>query len=183
MTSEAPRKARAAAARLGNRGAVLVEFAFMAPVLLLIMTGTLQFGLVMSSYMMLTNAVSVGAMQLALSRGAPAVLGPPASGPKTDTINAINVAAPSLTPANLTITLRVADPASCSTPTTCTLPLPSCTTDAACAPKLAAAAGYPAQVTVAYILATPCTNLQVMGYALYNFFPSPCTLTLNVTER
>jgi hypothetical protein len=55
--------------------------------------------------------------------------------------------------------------------------------DAACATALTAAAGYPAQVTVNYILATPCTNLQVMGYAIYNFFPSPCTLTLQVTER
>jgi hypothetical protein len=121
-------------------------------------------------------------MQFAFSRGDP-VVASPASGPYTDTVNAIKAAAPSLTPANLSYTLRVANPASCPTPTTCPTPLPQCLNDGACATALTAAAGYPAQVTVNYILATPCTNLQVMGYAIYNFFPSPCTLTLQVTER
>jgi Flp pilus assembly protein TadG len=184
MTSEAPAaERRRSAGILGNSGAVLVEFALLFPVLLLILTGTLQFGLVISNYVMLTNAVGVGAMQFAFSRGDPVVGGPPASGPMSDTVNAIKAAAPSLTPANLSYTLRVANPVSCPTPTTCPTPLPQCTSDALCASALTAAAGYPAQVTVNYILATPCTNLQVMGYAIYNFFPSPCTLTLQVTER
>jgi Flp pilus assembly protein TadG len=183
MTSDAPAaERRRSAGILGNSGAVLVEFALLFPVLLLILTGTLQFGLVISNYVMLTNAVGVGAMQFAFSRGDP-VVASPASGPYTDTVNAIKAAAPSLTPANLSYTLRVANPVSCPTPTTCPTPLPQCTSDAACATALTAAAGYPAQVTVNYILATPCTNLQVMGYAIYNFFPSPCTLTLQVTER
>ena len=58
----------AKAKRLGERGTALVEFGLLAPVLLLILLGTAQFGLTLNQYVMLTNAVGVGAMQFAISR-------------------------------------------------------------------------------------------------------------------
>jgi len=109
---------------------------------------------------MMTNAVGVGAMQFAVSRGDVPVTGPPASGPYSDTVNAVKAAATTLTPASLTITLSVNGTA--------------CTTDTACATALTNNVGKPAQVSATY----PC-NLQVMWY---NFAPT-CNLTFQVTER
>jgi Flp pilus assembly protein TadG len=139
---------------LGERGAGLVEFALLAPVLLLIMLGTAQFGLTLNQYVMLTNAVGVGAMQFALSRSD--------TTPYTDAVNAVKTAATTLTPASLTITLSVGSP------------LTTCGSDAACATALTNNVGQPAQLTATY----PC-NLKVMWY---NFAPV-CNLTSQVTER
>jgi Flp pilus assembly protein TadG len=144
----------AKAKSLGERGAALVEFALLAPVLLLILLGTAQFGLTLNQYVMLTNAVGVGAMQFAVSRSD--------TTPYTDAVNAVKAAATTLTPANLTITLSVGSP------------LTACGTDAACATALTSNVGQPAQVSATY----PC-NLHVM---LYNFAPT-CNLTFQVTER
>jgi Flp pilus assembly protein TadG len=61
-------------------GQSLVEFALILPVLLLILTGILKFGLMFNNYITLTDAVRSGARSLALGRGldnnpcAPAVL-------------------------------------------------------------------------------------------------------------
>jgi Flp pilus assembly protein TadG len=49
-------------------GAALVEFGLLAPVLLLILLGTAQFGLTLNQFVVLTNAVSIGGLQFALSR-------------------------------------------------------------------------------------------------------------------
>jgi Flp pilus assembly protein TadG len=132
----------AKAKSLGERGAALVEFGLLAPVLLLILLGTAQFGLTLGQYVMLTNAVGVGAMQFAVSRSD--------TTPYTDAVNAVKTAATILTPASLTITLSVNGTA--------------CGTDAACATALTSNVGQPAQVSATY----PC-NLHVM---LYNFAPT-----------
>jgi len=52
-------------------GQSLVEFALMLPVLLLILTGILKFGLMFNHYITLTDAVRSGARTLALGRGLP----------------------------------------------------------------------------------------------------------------
>ena len=52
-----------------NEGVSAIEFAIIAPVLLMIVTGVFQFGLAMNQYLNLTNAVAQGALTLALSRG------------------------------------------------------------------------------------------------------------------
>jgi Flp pilus assembly protein TadG len=144
----------AKAKSLGERGTALVEFGLLAPVLLLILLGTAQFGLTLNQAVMLTNAVSIGALQFALSRSD--------TTPYTDAVNAVKSAATTLTPASLTITLKVGSP------------LTACGTDAACATALTNNVGQPSQVIATY----PC-NLQVMWY---NFAPS-CNLTSQVTER
>ena len=143
----------AKAKTLGERGTALVEFGLLAPVLLLILLGTAQFGLTLNQFVTLTNAVSIGALQFALSRSD--------TTPYTDAVNAIKSAAPSLTPAAYTFTFLVFNGTGCAT-------------DAACATALTNNVAQPAQVTVTY----PC-NLQVMWY---NFAPT-CSLTSQVTER
>jgi Flp pilus assembly protein TadG len=132
----------AKAKSLGERGAALVEFGLLAPVLLLILLGTAQFGLTLNQFVTLTNAVSIGGLQFALSRSD--------TTPYTDAVNAVKNAAPSLKPASLTITLSVNGA--------------NCGTDAACMAALTNNVGQPSQVTATY----PC-NLQVMRY---NFAPA-----------
>jgi Flp pilus assembly protein TadG len=144
----------AKAKSLGERGAALVEFGLLAPALLLILLGTAQFGLTLNQFVTLTNAVSIGALQFALSRSD--------TTPYTDAVNAVKSAATSLTPASLTITFSVGSP------------LTACSTDATCATALTNNVGQPAQVTATY----PC-NLKVMAY---NFAPT-CNLSSQVTER
>src|ERR1700730_412051 len=58
----------AKAKRLGEKGAALVEFGLLAPVLLLILLGTAQFGLTLNQFVTLTNAVSIGGLTFGLGR-------------------------------------------------------------------------------------------------------------------
>ena len=128
---------RAAGLRAGLRsesGVAAIEFAFLAPVLLLIITGVCQFTMVLSNYVTLEHAVGAGARALAISRGD--------STPVTDTQTQIYASAGNLNTSNLTISYSVNGTA--------------CTGDAAC--NTALAAGVPAQVTATY----PC-SLVVMG--------------------
>jgi Flp pilus assembly protein TadG len=117
-----------------DEGVSAIEFAIIAPVLLMIVTGVFQFGLAMNQYLNLTNAVAQGALTLALSRGT--------TTPYSATTAAIRSAAPNLAAANTTITVRINGTA--------------CTTDATCSAALIA--GQPAFVRATY----PC-NLTVMG--------------------
>jgi len=142
---------------LGEKGVAAIEFAFLAPVLILVLLGTVQFGLVLSSYVQVTNAAGVGAMTFSISRSG--------STPYSDTVSAIKSAAPSLTPANMTITLKVNGTA--------------CSTDSACATALTSAAPSggaltPASVTLSY----PCGSM-LTGYS---FWSSTCQLSSTMTE-
>ena len=58
----------AKAKSLGERGAALVEFGLLAPVLLLILLGTAQFGLTLNQFVTLTNAVSITRLRLMPSK-------------------------------------------------------------------------------------------------------------------
>jgi Flp pilus assembly protein TadG len=126
----------------GRQGTVTIEFAVIAPVLLLLVLGTFQFGIVISNYVLLTNAVGAGARQFALSRGD--------STPYTDTVSVITGSSPTLTAASITVTLSVNGT--------------SCSNNSACSTALTSAAGQPATVAATY----PC-SLSVYGY---NFAPS-----------
>ena len=55
----------------GEEGSSLIEFAVCLPVLLLILTGTFAFGIALNNYLMLTNATTIGAQQLSISREGP----------------------------------------------------------------------------------------------------------------
>jgi Flp pilus assembly protein TadG len=56
--------------RIGRRqdGQALVEFAIVTPVLLLLVLGIVQFGILFNNYITLTDAVRAGARQAAVSR-------------------------------------------------------------------------------------------------------------------
>ena len=117
-------------------GAAALEFAFLAPVLLVLMMGMAQFGITLNNYLTLTNAVSTGARVFAISREA--------ATPRSSTVTQVQNAAPNFTQASLTITISVDGTA--------------CATDSACATALSSNAGNPATVVASY----PC-NLTVMA--------------------
>jgi Flp pilus assembly protein TadG len=77
-----------------DRGSALVEFALILPMMLLLTTGIMVFGVAMNNYLQLTNAVSIGARTLAVS--AQMTLDPCQVGS-----SAIAAAAPNLTSSNL----------------------------------------------------------------------------------
>lgn len=149
---------RTAYLRHADKGTAAVEFALIAPALCLLLLGIVQFGLVLANYVTLTNAANVGAMQFAISRSD--------TTPYTDTVSAVKAAAPTLTPANLTITLAVNGTA--------------CSSDSACQTALTNAAPssggslQPASVTVSY----PCGP----QWTWYNFWSTSCQLTSSMTE-
>jgi Flp pilus assembly protein TadG len=117
-------------------GAAAVEFALVAPFLLLLVMGTAQFGITLNNYLVLTNAVSAAARQLAISRSA--------ATPRTSAVNRLYGAAANLTQSSLTITISVNGTA--------------CATDTTCATALLSNTGNPANVAASY----PC-DLKVMG--------------------
>jgi len=53
----------------GEGGQTLLEFALCMPILLLIVTGIMTFGIALNNYVELTSAVNIGARRLAISRG------------------------------------------------------------------------------------------------------------------
>jgi Flp pilus assembly protein TadG len=94
--------------RRGERGAALVEMALIFPVLLLLGTGVTSFGFALNQYLEMTNAVTVGAEVLAVSRGND-------SQPCTNAIDAVYNAAPFLAQADFTFTITFTTNAGVST--------------------------------------------------------------------
>jgi Flp pilus assembly protein TadG len=137
------RATRHALARLAlsRSGASAVEFAMVAPMLLLILGAIVDFGLTMNNYLELTDAVRVGARQFALSSAS--------STPMTTATTAIRNAAPNLTGTSISITYRVNGTA--------------CTTDGGCQTALAANAGNAATVTATYPCSTPMAGVTFLS--------------------
>ncbi len=54
--------------RFVDEGGSLVEFALVAPLMMLLMTGMFSFGILLNNYIILTNAVNAGARSMALAR-------------------------------------------------------------------------------------------------------------------
>ena len=158
---------RAKVKSLGERGSALVEFALVAPMLLLIVLGTAQFGVTLGQYVMLTNAVGVGAMQFAISRGD--------TTPSSDAWNAITTAASTLTPANIKMTLSVNATACVTNASTLSAAQAADTT---CATALTNNVGKPALVSATYTATVPCNLLTT-----WQGMASTCNLASQVTER
>ncbi len=118
-------------------GATAIEFAFVAPLLLLMIVGAAQFGITLNNYIELTEAVSSGARTLSVSRGSTA--------PYSTTVTQMQSSASALASKNLKITITVNGTA--------------CTSDSTCSTALTSAAGQPAAVAATY----PC-KLVVMGH-------------------
>ena len=134
-------------------GTAAIEFAFLAPVLFMLLIGMFQFGIMINNYIQVTEAVRVGGRTLAISRGA--------TTPFTSARDAIYNSAPGLTQGNFTITMTVNGTA--------------CSADAACKTTMSTAQGTQATVTAAYA----CTNLIVYGT---NFMPG-CSLSSTTSGR
>ena len=96
----AVRQASRVGADEAEEGSSLVEFAVTLPVLLLLVTGILVFGVAFSNYIMLNEATAIGARQLAISRGQ-------TLDPCKTVVNAVTAAAPLLVPANLTVSITL----------------------------------------------------------------------------
>jgi Flp pilus assembly protein TadG len=87
-------------------GSVLVETAFVLPVLLLLLMGVLQFGMFFFQFTALTDATAAGARQFSLSRTDTTAY--------ADTIEAINGSSSSLSSSALTVTLCVGTSCGCT---------------------------------------------------------------------
>jgi Flp pilus assembly protein TadG len=136
-----------------HSGAQAVEFALIAPLLLMLIMGIIQFSITLNNYIELTEGVRTGARNLAISRAMASAT------PYSTTVSNISASAGNLTAANITVTISVNGTA--------------CTTDSGCATALSAAAGETASVTATY----PC-NLTVMGV---NFLPT-CSLQSQTSD-
>jgi Flp pilus assembly protein TadG len=149
-----------------HTGSALVEFTFVLPVLLLLVLGLAQFGLMFYDYILVTNAAATGARQLALSRTD--------ANAYTDTITAISNAAPSL---GLSATCAAA-----STPCiTMSVNGAACSSNSGCQTDLVTASGtvppQPASVTVSY----SCTVNTIMPAYLINL-AGVCPLTSTMQQ-
>jgi Flp pilus assembly protein TadG len=165
-------RTRAAIADCGSRGAVMVEFAIVLPVLLLLVVGMIQFGMMLNAYVTLAYAAGAAAGQFAASRSD--------AQPVTDALTAVNNAALGLTAANLTVSLYVS-PNTPSSGTACFQGAASATSvstgNTSCASALTSAAPVagtlqPAAVTLTY----PCGPQLIINLG------STCTLTSTVSE-
>ena len=113
------RRVRARPRTSNEGGQALLEFALVLPILLLLVTGIITFGIAFHNYLELTDAVNVGARLLAISRGQ-------TTDPCATTVTAVENAAPLLTSANITFSFVLNGTsypgASCSCSTTTTGP-------------------------------------------------------------
>jgi Flp pilus assembly protein TadG len=133
--STSPPSFWAAVGRVEN-GAAAVEFAMLAPVLMMVLLGTVQFGLVLNNDVELINGARASVRQLAISRSS--------TTPYTNAKSAITSSAPDLTGSSITLTFTVNGTA--------------CASDSACITALSTAAGTSASVSASY----PC-NLTIFG--------------------
>lgn len=140
----------------GRAGTTAIEFAIVAPLLLVMLMGMIQFALVFNNMTVLANATASGALVFSQGRSF--------ASPYSSAVTAIQSAAGSLKTANLTIAASVNGTA--------------CATDAACLTVLAQG-GIPATVTVTY----PCPlvfstdTLNWLGINTAKFCPLSSTMT------
>lgn len=151
-------RARAILSTDEDRGGAMIEFAFTLPPLLLVVTGIWVFGFAMNNYLILTNATTVAARQLSISRGQ--TLDPCATA-----VSALTAAAPTLTSSKFAYSYVFN--ATSYSGTTC-----SSTSYTTGAPSNLVQ-GQPAQIVVTY----PCSLVA------YNAnFATNCSLKAQMTE-
>jgi Flp pilus assembly protein TadG len=144
-----------------EQGQTLLEFALVLPALLTLLLGVIVFGLAFNNYLTLTNATTIGAQLLSISRGQ-------TTDPCQTTSQAVYAAAPNLTQANLKFTIVLNGTSVANNVAT-----PSCPANGTGGTGLQLAAGQSAAVKVTY----PCN----LNFFLFN--PAPgCTLTAQTTE-
>lgn len=85
-------------------GQSMVEFALVAPMVLILATGICFMGICLQRYLVLTNAVTTGAQQVAISRGS-------TTDPCATAASAVSAAVPGLSSSSLTFTLTLSSTA------------------------------------------------------------------------
>jgi len=146
-----------------EQGSSLVEFAFVLPMFMLVITATFAFGFTLTKYMQLTNAVNVGGQLLAISRGN-------YDNPCTAAVNAIYNAAPNLVAGDLAFTFTFTNNGTSNQYTTAS----ECDTAAEATSSPIFAQGESVQLIATY----PCSFI---GYG-FNFSSLGCSMTAEVTE-
>jgi Flp pilus assembly protein TadG len=136
-----------------ENGQSLVEFALTAPILIAVLTGIFELGLAFNNQLQLTQAVGSGAQYLQQIRLS-------TTDPCKDVLSAIKGSAPSLNPANITLTLTMNG----NSPVTAS----TCSGD-----QSELVWQQPATVYATY----PC-NISIYGLQ----FSSACKLSAQVTE-
>lgn len=153
---------------LSARGAALIEFTVVAPVMMLMLFGIARFGITFNNYVALTDAVRVGARQLSMGRGQ--------ADPCRTTGTKINTATSSFFTSNrasflITTTVAVT---SGTTTSSGNLGAPSGSLPTCSGAGATMTEGADATVTATY----PC-SIIIFGI---NFAPS-CTLSSSTTAR
>lgn len=148
--------------RLGEEGSSLAEFAMILPILCMFLTGIFSIGAAFTQKQAITQAVGIGAQQLAESRSTSA-------DPCAETLTAIQNAAPMLVvnsknPSGIVLTLTMNGITPSGNPT-------SCSSDASDLQKL-----QPGSVTVTASYACP---IGVYGLSLIS---ANCTATVTESE-
>jgi Flp pilus assembly protein TadG len=150
----------------GERGAALVEFAMVVPLLMFVVAGFCGMGILLNQYLELTNATTIGAQYLSVLRG------PSATDPCAQTAAVVAQAAPLLNASNMTFYFSITFQNSSTnaitvynyTGTTCT------------AAVAELSQGEPVKVTVLY---PPIVN--VFGYYSGNILPSSWSMGAQTT--
>jgi Flp pilus assembly protein TadG len=142
--------------RKRQKGIAAVEFALLAPPLLVVVFGIAQFGWLLANYVMVSNAAASGARYFASQRGS--------STPYSATKTQVNASAAYLSPGNLSIATYVNG----------TL----CTSDSDCQAALSSAASNPATLTVTYSSFSPLFKGKLAGLV-----GMPAALNATVVER
>ena len=107
---------RSVAARLaalrhaGEQGQAMVEMAFVAPVILLVLTGIVSFGIAMNQYELLTYGTASGARAFALSRNQASWSPTSAGDPCEYAYDMATAAMPTLKTTNLTMNITFTPP-------------------------------------------------------------------------
>jgi Flp pilus assembly protein TadG len=158
MPSSKAAKLFARVHNFGDDGQSMIEMAVVLPVLLMVVTGILTFGVAFNNYIQLTEATSVGARTLAISRSE-------TTDPCATAATAIYAAAPSLIRGSLTFTFTLNGTAYSGT---------SCSSSS----NTTGAAGNLVQGSNATVMVSYPCSLKVYGT---NYAPS-CTLHTQMTE-
>jgi Flp pilus assembly protein TadG len=149
-----------------EKGSSLVEFALVLPLLMLVATGIFAFGIALNNYLELTNAVTIGAQLLAVSRGN-------TSNPCQTATTAVYNAAPFLAEGKLSFNFTFT-PSAGGTSTSFAGTSSECSATGSSGATAYMLQGEQVEVTATY----PCT---LVGYG-FNLSSLGCTLTANVTE-
>lgn len=120
-----------------RRAAAALEFAFVMPIMTLMLFAIINFGIALNNRLVLTDGARAAVRELAVGRESATV--------HTDTTARFKESAAALDAANLSLTIYVDNAV--------------CASDATCKTALSAASGKPAKIVASY----PC-DLRVLGF-------------------